>query len=157
MDKICKHQQLFDGYRANQPGERNTSGHICTVLRAGRNVGLRNARYNLTTSMQSICIFLTLIRQLMTTMVQKKRVKTVGKPNAVAIGSTHKTCQALYVHYAQCIAWLVLGSVLYRSSGHGCGLWPLGYRGVGRILWGFPKRRGYRCAHAQQFVLSVRV
>ena len=36
----------------NQPyfGGRNTSR---TTLRAGRNVGLRNARYNLTTSMQS--------------------------------------------------------------------------------------------------------
>ena len=32
---------------------RNTSGHTCTALLAGRNVGLRNARYNLTTSMQS--------------------------------------------------------------------------------------------------------
>ena len=37
----------------NQPyfGGRNTSGHTCTALRAGRNVGLRNARYNLTSSM----------------------------------------------------------------------------------------------------------
>ena len=34
-------------------GGRNTSGHTRTTLRAGRNVGLRNARYNLTTSMQS--------------------------------------------------------------------------------------------------------
>ena len=58
-------------------GGRNTSGHTRTTLRAGRNVGLRNARYNLTTSMQgtqSICISLTcssnraLIRQLTTTM-----------------------------------------------------------------------------------------
>ena len=48
----------------NQPyfGGRNTSGHTRTALRAGRNVGLCNARYNLTTSMQStqsICISLT--------------------------------------------------------------------------------------------------
>ena len=127
----------------NQPyfEGRNTSGHTRTTLRAGRNVGLRNARYNLTTSMQStqsICISLTcssnraLIRQLTTTMDRlssKKRVKTVGKPNVVAIGSTHKTCQALYVYYAQCIACLLLGSVLgLATTAMGYGLWamPLG-------------------------------
>ena len=127
----------------NQPyfGGRNTSGHTRTTLRAGRNVGLRNARYNLTTSMQStqsICISLTcssnraLIRQFTTTMDRlssKKRVKTVGKPNVVAIGSTHKTCQALYVYYAQCIACLLLGSVLGLATtamGYGLCHWARG-------------------------------
>ena len=63
----------------------------------------------------------------MTTMDQKKRVKTVGKPNVVAIGSTHKTCQALYVYYAQCIACLLLGSVLGLAiAAMGYGHWARG-------------------------------
>ena len=116
----------------NQPyfGGRNTSGHTRTALLAGRNVGLCNARYDLTTSMQStqsICISLTCSsnrRQRWTNLVQKKRV---DKPNVVAIGSTHKTCQALYVYYAQCIACLLLGSVLgLATTAMGYGHWAIG-------------------------------